>query len=105
MTIGADGTISQGAERVGKVGVVKFPELAVIEKTGDNLYLNTSNSAAEAAPDTKVRQGMLEGSNVKPIAEITRMIEVTRAYESMAKMMDASAELSRRSIERMGRVQ
>ena len=31
--------------------------------------------------------------------------EVTRAYESMAKMMDSNADLSRRSIERMGRVQ
>ncbi|RYG00767.1 MAG: flagellar biosynthesis protein FlgF, partial [Caulobacteraceae bacterium] len=49
-------------------------------------------------------QGMLEGSNVKPISEITRMIQVTRAYESMAKMMDANAELSRRSIERMGKL-
>jgi flagellar basal-body rod protein FlgF len=33
------------------------------------------------------------------------MIEVTRAYESMAKMMDSTAELSRRSVERMGRTQ
>ncbi len=105
VTIGADGTVSQGAERVGKVGVVRFQELSVLEKTGDNFYRNTSNAAAEAAPDAKVRQGMLEGSNVKPIAEITRMLQVTRAYESMAKMMDSSAELSRRSIERMGRVQ
>ena len=47
---------------------------------------------------------MLEGSNVKPVAEITRMIEITRTYESVAKMMDANAELSRRSIERMGKV-
>jgi flagellar basal-body rod protein FlgF len=48
---------------------------------------------------------MLEGSNVKPIVEITRMIEVTRAYESMAKMIDANAELSRRSVEKLGSVQ
>jgi flagellar basal-body rod protein FlgF len=105
VAIGADGTISQGQERVGKLGVARFQELSVLEKTGDNLYRNTSNAAPLAAPDAKVRQGMLEGSNVKPIAEITRMMEVTRAYESMARMMDANAELSRRSVERMAKVQ
>ena len=51
-----------------------------------------------------IQQGMLEGSNVKPISEVTRMIEITRAYESITKMMDANAELSRRSVERMGKV-
>ena len=74
-------------------------------KTGDNMFRNTSNLQPQAAPDTLVRQGMLEGSNVKPIVEITRMIEVTRAYESMAKMIDANAELSRRSVEKLGSVQ
>ncbi|MDP3855901.1 flagellar basal-body rod protein FlgF [Phenylobacterium sp.] len=104
VTIAADGTVSQGEEIVGKVGVARFDQLSVLEKVGDNLYRNTSNDQPQAAPDTRVRQGMLEGSNVKPISEITRMIEVTRAYESMAKMMDANAELSRRSIERMGKL-
>ena len=52
-----------------------------------------------------VRQGMLEGSNVKPILEITRMIEVSRAYESTARMMDSTAELSKSAVARMGRVQ
>lgn len=84
--------------------MARFDQLSVLEKVGDNLYRNTSNDQPQAAPDARVRQGMLEGSNVKPITEITRMIEVTRAYESMAKMMDANAELSRRSIERMGKL-
>ncbi|MDX5392622.1 MAG: flagellar biosynthesis protein FlgF, partial [Caulobacteraceae bacterium] len=48
-------------------------------------------------------QGMLESSNVKPILEITRMIEVTRAYESITRMMESTQDLSRRAVERMGR--
>jgi flagellar basal-body rod protein FlgF len=105
ITIAADGTVSQGTDRVGKVGVVRFDAPSVLEKAGDNLFRNTSNQQPAPAPDARVRQGMLEGSNVNSIAEITRMLEVTRAYESMAKMMDSTAELSRRSVERMGRVQ
>lgn len=104
VTIAYDGTVSQGEELLGKIGVVRFDNLTVLEKVGDNRYRNTSNELPVAAPEVVMRQGMLEGSNVKPIAEITRMIEVTRAYESMAKMMDSNAELSRRSIERMGKL-
>lgn len=103
--IARDGTISQGTERVGKVGVVKFDSQSVLEKIGDNLYKNTSNLQPAVASDTYVRQGMLESSNVNTIAEMTHMLEVTRAYESMAKMMDNSADLSNRTITRLGRVQ
>jgi flagellar basal-body rod protein FlgF len=103
--IAPDGVISQGIERVGKIGVVRFDNRSVLEKTGDNLFRNTANAAPVAAPDAQVRQGMLESSNVKAVVEVTKLIEITRAYERTAKMMDSAAELSRRSIERMGRVQ
>lgn len=104
LTISADGVVSQGALRVGRVAVAGFDTLSVLEKTGDNLYRNTSNEQPQALTTSKIRQGMLESSNVNPVLEITRMIEVTRAYESMAKMMDSNAELSRRSVERMGKL-
>ena len=105
ITIAPDGTVSQGSERVGKVGVYKFDTLSVLEKKGDNLLANTSNSQPAPATDAKVRQGMLEESNVKPILEITRMIEVSRAYEQVTRMMDSQAELTRSTITRMGRLQ
>jgi len=105
VSIAADGTVTQGVERVGKIGVFAFTNLSVLEKTGDNLLRNTSNDQPQPAAEARVRQGMLEGSNVQPILEITRMIEVSRAYESTAKMMDSNADLSRRTVERMGRVQ
>ena len=33
------------------------------------------------------------------------MVEVSRAYETTSKMIDSGADLSRRAIERLGRVQ
>jgi flagellar basal-body rod protein FlgF len=104
VSIALDGTVSQGAERVGKVEVFSFDNRSVLAKDHDNLLTNTSN--AQPNPDTvsRIRQGMLEGSNVNPIQEITRMIEVSRAYEGVAKAMDNTADLSRRAVERLGRV-
>lgn len=105
VSISNDGVVSQGPERIGKVGVVNFATLAVLEKTGDNLYKNTSNQTPTPAADARVHQGMLEGSNVQPILEITRMIEVSRAYEQMAKMMDSQGDLSSKAVQTLGRAQ
>ena len=82
-----------------------FANPGALEKAGDNLFRNSSNLAAAPSTEARLRQGFLEGSNVKPVLEITRMVEVSRAYDSTAKMMDSEAELSRRPVERLGRVQ
>ena len=85
--------------------LVRFDTRSVLEKGGDGLDRNASNPPPVEATDARVRQGMLEGSNVNTIAQITKMLEVTRAYESMAQMMDSTATLSRDSISRLGKVQ
>jgi flagellar basal-body rod protein FlgF len=105
VTVSQDGTVTQGTTRVGKLGVVTFETLSTLEKTGDNLYRDTSNQTPTPAEGARIRQGMLEGSNVQPIVLITQMIEVSRAYEQMAKIMDSNSELSKSAVQRMGRVQ
>lgn len=105
VAVGADGSMSQGNERVGKVGLYAFANQGALEKAGDNTFRNSSNLQPQPAETAKLRQGHLETSNVKPVLEITRMVEVSRAYESTAKLIDGEAELSRRSVERLGRVQ
>lgn len=104
VAIAQDGTVSQAGEKVGKVGVFLFDDRSVLDKDRGNLFKNTSN--AEPSPDTasRLQQGMLEGSNVNPILQITRMIEVSRAYESVVKTIENTADLSRRAVERLGRV-
>jgi flagellar basal-body rod protein FlgF len=105
VTIARDGTVSQGAELLGKIAVVRPTDLASFRKDGDNLYRNTTNDTPQAAPDAAIHQGMLEASNVQSITQITKLIEVSRAYESVAKMMDQTSELSRSAVERLGKPQ
>jgi flagellar basal-body rod protein FlgF len=105
VTIAQDGTITQGATRLGRLGVYTFQTLATLQKTGGNLYQDTSNQQPQPAADARVRQGMLEGANVQPILEITRMIEVSRAYEQMSQIMDSTATLSKNAVEQLGKVQ
>ena len=103
VTVGKDGIVSQGPLALGKIGVVRADDLSTLSKDGDNLYRNTSNAALQQAPNAVVHQGMLESSNVQSVVQITKLIEVQRAYESMAKMMDNTAELTRSAVERLGK--
>ena len=104
ISVGADGTITQDDQVVGRLQVVRFESLGALEKGGDGLYRNASNAVATEAPEAQIRQGMLEGSNVNPILEITNLIEIQRAYESVTRMIENTNDLSRRSVERLGRV-
>ncbi len=103
VTIGKDGIVSQGQLSVGKIAVVRADDLSSLSKDGDNLYRNTANATLQQAPNAVVHQGMLESSNVQSVVQITKLIEVQRAYESMAKMMDNAAELTRSAVERLGK--
>ena len=103
VTVGKDGIVSQGPLALGKIAVVQADDLASLSKDGDNLYRNTSNATLQQAPNAVVHQGMLESSNVQSVVEITKLIAVQRAYESMAKMMDNAAELTRSAVERLGK--
>jgi flagellar basal-body rod protein FlgF len=104
VSIGKDGVVTQGAVRVGRIGIVRPDDLSSMAKDGDNLYRNTTNVALQAAPDARLHQGMLESSNVQPVVEITKLIEIQRAYEGVAKMMDNTADLHRTAVERLGKV-
>ena len=103
-TIGEDGNISQGPGSIGKIGVVRFASQGALQKAGGGYYQNVSNLGSQPAPDTKIEQGMIEGSNVNSITQITRLIEVSRAYEQISSMMDQTGSLSEQSIQRLGKV-
>jgi flagellar basal-body rod protein FlgF len=110
-SIGRDGTISQTVagqtqnQVVGTIGVVNFDDLSSLSKQGNGLYANTANTAPTPATSAMVQQGALESSNVNPIIQVTDLIRIQRAYESVSQMMSNTADLSNTAIQRLGSVQ
>lgn len=104
LLIGPDGTVTQRNQIAGKIGVVRFASLAALQKDGGSYYQNVSNIGSQAAPDTKIEQGMVESSNVNPVSQITRLIEVSRAYEQISNIMDGNSSLYNEAIQRLGKV-
>lgn len=99
--IDKDGAIRIGGAEVGRLGLVAFADERALEKVGDNLF------TAEGAPTGEftgaVVQGAIEGSNVNPVLELTRIIEISRAYESAARIVRNGDDLRQRTIERLNR--
>jgi flagellar basal-body rod protein FlgF len=104
VAISQSGSISQGGQIVGKLSTVSFDSLAALSKDGDNLYRNDSNLTPQPTTNTSLRQGMLEGSNVQPVTQITRLIEINRAYDAVANMMSSTGQLASTAIQRLGAV-
>lgn len=104
INISEDGTIStRGRDVIGRIAVVTFDDLNTLEKVGDSLY----DSAAEPVPadNFTVLQGMVEASNVEPLMEMTRMIEISRRYQSVARMLEDQQSMQSKSINRLARVE
>jgi flagellar basal-body rod protein FlgF len=101
--VAQDGTVSQGPQSLGKLGVSRFPNLGVLSKAGDGNF-SAPEGAAVIAQDAVLRQGMVEHSNVQPVLEITHLIEITRAYERVARMMEANQTMTQTAIQRLGQV-
>jgi flagellar basal-body rod protein FlgF len=98
--IGADGTISGRNGQIAKLKIVNFANEAALSKQGGNLYATTQT--ANAVTDFKLTQGSLEGSNVQPVVEISRMIDVMRAYQATSTLAKSQEDLLRSAIDKLG---
>ena len=101
VAIGADGTLSANGVVFGKIGVFNAPDDAQLTHQGGTAF--TTDSPPEPVDDARIRQGFLEESNVDSVFEITRMIEVQRAYELGQSFLDREDQRIRSAIAGMTR--
>jgi flagellar basal-body rod protein FlgF len=101
--IAHDGTVSQDGQTIGKIGVFAVADRTALTETGGGHY-DPGAQTPTVDPNTVIQQGMIENANVDAIQQMTRMISVSRAYEQVTSMMDATGAASDQSIQRLGRV-
>jgi flagellar basal-body rod protein FlgF len=82
VNFGPDGTISANGAIVGKLKLVEFSPTADPQSMGTSYYTAPAKDVVDSTT-TKVHQGMLEGSNVNPIAGVVELINAQRAAEGM----------------------
>ncbi len=86
ISISPDGTISSNGAVAGKLKVVEFPAGTELTSAG-NTYYSAPPNTATAATNSSVRQGMLESSNVNPIASMVELVNAQRSAEMMQRAL------------------
>lgn len=102
LTISRDGTISGALGPIGQIAVVNFDDPYLLKPLGGSLY--ETDQQAQPAQNAAVVQGMIEGSNVEPILEITKLTTLSRSYQSTQRLIENDHDLRRRTIRALGRV-
>lgn len=102
IVIARDGTISSSDGIKGKLRLVRFENEQELKKEGFNLFSSPNAPLPLEAPN--LMQGMVEQSNVKPVLELTKMIETVRAYTNQARMMEKTEELKSDAVNKLAQV-
>ena len=100
VTIAADGTVSGKKGQISKLKIVNFADENAMTKEGAGLF--DTSQAATPATGFRLAQGTLEASNVEPVIEISKMIEVMRAYEATSSLTQTHEDLMRQAIDKLG---
>ncbi|MCZ6588400.1 MAG: flagellar basal-body rod protein FlgF [Alphaproteobacteria bacterium] len=101
INITRDGTISTENGTIGRFRLVEFVDEQAMTNLGNSL-METEQEPLEAS-DSAIVQGMLEGSNVIAIAEITRMIQLLRSYQAANQLIVSEDEREQQAIEMLTR--
>lgn len=101
ISISSDGTVSSSAGLKGKLRAVAFDSPQLLTRDGSSLYAGENAIPAQSV----FTQGALESSNVRGVTEITDMIEVSRAYQSLSNILKRMDDLRQGAIQKLGRIE
>ena len=85
---------------LGRIKLVDFENPQLLKRFAGGLFSTEQTPRDVESPE--IIQGMLEGSNVQPILEMAKMIEISRTYDSVRKFIDREDERMRSMIKEMG---
>lgn len=101
--IGNDGTLTQGGQQVGRIGVFSIPGDAKLSRgPSGTIY---ASAAGEPAPDgagIQLVQGFTESSNSNPLSEMAELIRVQRAFEMISNGLSALETTKTDAIKALG---
>lgn len=101
VSVAKDGTVTVDGMPAGRIGVFDGESVQAMRKAGAGRFV--SGEELEPMDSPVILQGMVEDSNVNGVAEMTRLIDVTRAYGTAEALADAADRLTRSAVERIGR--
>ena len=104
LTLNADGTLMQNGALLGRLEIVDFPEGALSRQGPSNFRPVDPNAKGTPVPQTEVLQGKLENANMSAPESAVRLVNLTRQFESLQKVLQIGADMNRHAIEEVAKV-
>jgi flagellar basal-body rod protein FlgF len=104
ITVGKDGTVSTDQGPRGRLLLTTFADPQSLVTEGSSMFRAVGLGSELAPGQGGIQQFAIEKSNVEAVVETTRLVEITRAYATLAQMMQRGDDLRRTAIERLGDV-
>jgi flagellar basal-body rod protein FlgF len=94
--------VSTAQGQAGNVVVAKFADERLLTPAAGGLFV--TDAQPTNTTDTPVLQGMSEESNVQPIIEMTRLMNISRNFGFAKDLGDGESERARNAIDKLGKV-
>ena len=98
-TIHKDGRIVANGKTIGNVGVFSIDRQNLMSRyTNSAFFTKTPGVPIAIGGNTSVTQGYLEASNVNPLHELTRLIAITKNFESVSAIIERADNTIAKSV-------
>ena len=105
ISVGPDGMVSHEGEELGRIAMMQVDQPEALRKLGDSLIEPTSAAGKlNVSTESTLWQGYLESSTVKPVLEMAGLVQISRAIEANATLMQAQDLLVGQAINTFGKV-
>jgi flagellar basal-body rod protein FlgF len=101
--IASDGMITQGGNQVGAIGLFRIdPQAKLTRSSAGGLIPDRPATPVLDFTTNGVAQGFVENSNVNPVMEMTKLIMVSHAFDSVSNMISSSESSLQDAIKTLG---
>lgn len=94
--VAGDGTVSSGGHAIAQIGLFLPTDPAGLVREDGVRF--RADAGTEPAPEAQVLHGFLEGSNVNAIDQVSRLVEIQRAYELGQSFLEAEDQRIRDAV-------
>jgi flagellar basal-body rod protein FlgF len=103
LSVASDGTLSADGLPIAEIGLWLAPEAGATERRAGSRFALDRAAVPAGEGSGRIVAGFLESSNVSPVAEVARMIEVQRTYELGQNFLDREDDRIRAVIRTFAR--
>ncbi len=99
LTVAGDGTLSSQLRRIGKIGIVDATDPDRVFSEGSHLLRSDGPTTPVSQP--RIVQGAIEDSNVSPMIELTRMMQLERDFQFVSQFAQSEGDRQQTTIDKM----